>query len=317
MRIIDAAQVHAALDYAPLVDRLEAMFRQGCELPVRHHHPMKTVNDDGSAGPEAMLLLMPAWQVGRHIGVKIVTVFPGNADKNLPAIMGQYLLSDARTGQPVALIDGQSITVRRTACASALASRFLSRADSSKLVMVGTGALAPHLIAAHAAVRPIRDVLVWGRSLAKAEALARSLSGKPYKVAATADLEAAVRRADIVSAATLSTTPLVKGAWLKPGQHVDLVGAYTPERRESDDEAVRRSRVFVDTRAGATKEGGDVVQPIRAGILKPEDIVADLLELSRGEKRGRADPGEITLFKSVGTALEDLAAAELAVERSA
>ncbi len=312
MRIIDAAATHAALDYAPLIDRLDRMFRAGCELPVRHHHPVKTLD-----GPEAMLLLMPAWQVGKHIGVKIVTVFPGNAAKGLPAIMGQYLLSDARTGAPVALIDGQAITVRRTACASALASRYLSRPDSAKLVMIGSGALAPHLIAAHAAVRPIEDVLIWGRDHAKAKALAQSLNTSTMKVQATEDLEAAVRLADIVSAATLSTQPLVLGAWLKPGTHVDLVGAYTPERRESDDEAVRRARVYVDTRAGATKEGGDVVQPLRSGVLKPEDIRGDLLELARGDKTGRTDPGEITLFKSVGTALEDLAAAELAVERSA
>ncbi|MCK6451833.1 MAG: ornithine cyclodeaminase family protein [Alphaproteobacteria bacterium] len=310
MRIIDAARVHAALDYAPLVDRLAAMFRQGCEAPVRHHHTVRT------AGADAVLLLMPAWQPGRHIGVKIVSVFPDNAAQGLPAVQGVYLLSDARTGRPVALIDGPSITVRRTAAASALASRYLSRQDASRLVMVGTGALAPHLIGAHCAVRPIREVLVWGRDAQKARALAESLAGRPYSVRPADDLEAAIRQADIVSSATLSKEPLVRGAWLKPGSHVDLVGAYTPEMRESDDEAVRRARVFVDTRAGATKEGGDVVQPLNAGVLKPADILADLFELTRGEKPGRTRPDEITLFKSVGTALEDLAAAELAVERS-
>lgn len=310
MRIIDAARVHAALDYAPLVDRLEAMFRQGCEAPVRHHHTVRT------RGADATLLLMPAWQPGRHIGVKVVSVFPDNAAEGLPAVQGVYLLSDARTGKPEALIDGPSITVRRTAAASALASRYLSRQDAGRLVMVGTGALAPHLIGAHAAVRPIREVLVWGRDANKARALAESLAGRPYTVNAAGDLEAAIRQADIVSCATLSKDPLVRGAWLRPGSHVDLVGAYTPEMRESDDEAVRRARVFVDTRAGATKEGGDVVQPLAAGVLKPADIQADLFELTRGEKPGRTRPDEITLFKSVGTALEDLAAAELAVERS-
>jgi len=311
MRFIDAAAVHRALDYAALVDRLAQMFRQGCEAPLRHHHTIKT-----AGGPDATLLLMPAWQAGRHIGVKIVTVFPGNAAKSLPGVMGQYLLSDATTGAPLALIDGQAITVRRTAAASALASRYLSRPDASRMVMIGTGALAPHLIGAHAAVRPIREVAIWGRDPGKAKALAESLSGRPYKVRAAEDLEATVRGADIVSAATLATEPLVRGQWLSPGTHVDLVGAYTPERRESDDEAVRRARVHVDTRAGATKEGGDVVQPLRSGVLKPEAILADLFELTRGEKQGRGGPDEITLFKSVGTALEDLAAAELAVERS-
>jgi len=235
MRIIDAAQVHAALDYAALADRLEAMFRQGCEAPVRHHHTVKTAD-----GLDATLLLMPAWQAGRHMGVKIVSVFPGNAAQNLPAVQGVYLLSDARTGKPVALIDGPAITVRRTAAASALASRYLSRPDSARLVMLGTGALAPHLIGAHAAVRPIREVLVWGRDKRKAEAFAESLAGRPFSVRATGDLDSAIRQADIVSSATLSKDPLVRGEWLNPGTHIDLVGAYTPEMRGSDDAAVRR-----------------------------------------------------------------------------
>lgn len=310
MRILSAAAVHAALDYAVLVDRLDAMFRQGCEAPVRHHHTVKTGKSD------ATLLLMPAWQSGRHMGVKIVSVFPDNAAVGLPAVQGVYLLSDATTGAPEALIDGPSITVRRTAAASALASRYLSRKDAARLVMIGTGALAPHLIGAHVAVRPIREVLIWGRDPAKATALAESLAGRPYAVRVAGDLDEAVGQADIVSAATLSKQPLVHGHALKPGTHVDLVGAYTPEMRESDDAAIRRARVFVDTRAGATKEGGDVVQPLNAGILKPADIHADLFELTRGEKPGRTRADEITLFKSVGTALEDLAAAELAVERS-
>jgi len=309
MRIIDAAQVHACLDDVALVERLASMFRAGCEAPVRHHHAIAT------AGAEATLLLMPAWQVGRHIGIKLVTVFPDNAKQGLPAVMGTYLLSDATSGAPIALIDGPSLTVRRTACASALASRYLSRADSRRLLMIGTGAMAPHLIRAHAAVRPIREVLVWGRDAGKAAALARQVSGGALAARPVADLAQAVAEADIVSCATLSRAPLVLGAWLRPGTHVDLVGAYTPDMRESDDDAVRRARVFVDTRAGATKEGGDVVQPLRSGVLTPAGIIADLFELTRGEKAGRGGPEEITLFKSVGTALEDLAAAELAVER--
>ncbi len=311
MRRIDAAEVHNALDYAALTGRLELMFRRGCELPVRHHHAMQTPD-----GIEATLLLMPAWQVGGHFGVKMVTVFPGNTARALPAVMGLYLLGDANTGEPVALIDGPSLTVRRTASASALASRYLSRKDAATMLMVGAGALAPHLIGAHAAQRPIEKVLIWARDLEKARALAATIKGKAFSVEAVADLEAAVRGADIVSCATLSREPLVKGAWLKPGAHLDLVGAFTPEMRESDDEAVRRSSVFVDTRAGALKEGGDVVQPLKSGILKPENVLADLFELTRGEKRGRGGPDEITLFKSVGSALEDLAAAELAVERT-
>ncbi len=312
MRRIEAAEVHKALDYAALVDRLERMFRRGCELPVRHHHSMQT-----PGGPDATLLLMPAWQVGGRFGVKMVTVFPGNAAKSLPAVMGLYLLGDATTGEPLALIDGPSLTVRRTAAASALAGRYLSREDAGTMLMVGAGALAPHLIGAHSTQRPIKKVLIWGRDPAKARVLAESFKGAAFSASVATDLEAAVGQADIVSCATLSREPLVKGAWLKPGAHLDLVGAFTPDMRESDDEAVRRARVFVDTRAGALKEGGDVVQSLRSGALKPEGIIADLFELTRGEKKGRMRSDEITLFKSVGTALEDLAAAELAAERAA
>ncbi|MBV8393686.1 MAG: ornithine cyclodeaminase family protein [Alphaproteobacteria bacterium] len=321
MKILSAAEVDRALDDLELIDRIDSLFRAGCEMPVRHHHPIKAPNGPGSA--DAMLLLMPAWRSGAagRIGVKLVTVFPDNGRRGLPAIYGQYLLLDGQTGAPLALLDGTVLTKRRTACASGLASRYLSRPDARSLVMIGTGALAPELIRVHAKVRPIERVTVWGRDPAKAEALAARLTtslpaalGRPIAVQASADRRAAIAEADIVSCATLSRGPLVEGAWLRPGQHVDLVGAYTPEMRESDDAAVRRARVFVDTRAGALKEGGDIVQPLRAGAIVEADVVADLYELSRGEKAGRAgDAAALTLFKSVGAALEDLAAAELAV----
>lgn len=188
--------------------------------------------------------------------------------------------------------------------------------------MLGTGALAPQLIRVHAKVRPIEEVLIWGRRPEQAQALAAELAaslprdlGRPVVVRAESDRRQAVVAADIVSCATLSRTALVEGDWLRPGQHVDLVGAFTPEMRESDDRAVARARVYVDTRAGALKEGGDIVQPLANGTIAAKDVVADLFELARGEKTGRAadDQASITLFKSVGAALEDLAAAELAV----
>ena len=189
-------------------------------------------------------------------------------------------------------------------------------------LMIGTGALAPQLIRVHAKVRPIEEVAIWGRRPDQAASLARELSAslpqalaRPIAVRAVADRRQAVGEADIISCATLSSTPLVEGAWLRPGQHVDLVGAYTPKMRESDDEAVRRARVYVDTRAGALKEGGDIVQPLANGTIAETDVIADLYELARGQRAGRApgDATSITLFKSVGAALEDLAAAELAV----
>ncbi len=310
MRIIPAAEVDAALDYESLVERLRQAFRRDITVPLRHHHSIA-----GDGGEPATLLLMPAWQAGRHIGIKMVTVFPENSARGLPAVMGAYLLLDGRTGSPLALIDGPALTARRTAAASALASTYLSRPDSERLLMVGTGALAPHLIAAHAAVRPIHNVLIWGRTEEKAVKLAKRLDRPDFRVAATTDLEAAARGAQIISCATLSTTPLIAGDWLQPGQHLDLVGGFRPDMRETDDTAIRRARVFVDTRTGAAAEAGDIVQPIDSGILDPADIAADLFELTRGERAGRRYYDQITLFKSTGTAIEDLAAAELVVER--
>ncbi|MEE8293655.1 MAG: ornithine cyclodeaminase family protein, partial [Kiloniellales bacterium] len=193
---------------------------------------------------------------------------------------------------------------------------YLSRPDCERLLMVGTGALAPYLVSAHAAVRPICNVLIWGRTPDKAIKLAKRLDRTDFRVAATEDLEAAAQGADIISCATLSRDPLVRGDWLRPGQHLDLVGAFRPDMRESDDQAVRRARVFVDTRDGATKEAGDIVQPIESGVLDPADVAGDLFDLTRGARAGRRYYDQITLFKSVGTALEDLAAAELAAERA-
>jgi ornithine cyclodeaminase len=311
MRTLSAADVAGALPYPKLIDAIEAMFRSGCETPLRHHHTVKT------DGPDATLLLMPAWRQGRRMGVKIVSVYPENPARGLPAVIGVYMLFDAATGEPLAALDAPELTVRRTACASALAARFLAREDASTLLMIGAGAMAPHLVRAHAAVRPIARVRLWNRNGDKSERLADALRREGLDAAAAADLEAAAREADIVSCATLSAEPLVRGEWLKPGAHLDLVGAFRPHMRESDDEAVRRARLVCDTRAGALAEAGDLADPIRRGVIKPDDVVADLFELCRGEKRGRETAAEITLFKSVGTALEDLAAAELALEEAA
>jgi alanine dehydrogenase len=322
VKILSAAEVDAALDDLALIDRLDALFRAGCEMPVRHHHKIAEPVGPGSA--DAMLLLMPAWTRGpeSHLGIKVVTVFPDNGKRSLPSIHGQYLLLDGTTGQTVAMLDGTMLTKRRTACASGLASRYLSRPDARRLLMIGTGALAPQLIRVHAKVRPIKEVAIWGRRPQQAAALAKELSvslpqalSRSITVRAAMDRRQAIGEADIISCATLSSTPLVEGDWLGEGQHVDLVGAYTPQMRESDDNAVRRARVFVDTRAGALKEGGDIVQPLANGTISETHVIADLYELSRGQRPGRAagDATSITLFKSVGAALEDLAAAELAV----
>jgi alanine dehydrogenase len=322
VKILSAAEVDAALDDLALIDRLDALFRAGCEMPLRHHHKIAEPVGPGSA--DAMLLLMPAWTQGpsSHLGIKVVTVFPDNGKRSLPSIYGQYLLLDGTTGETVALLDGTMLTKRRTACASGLASRYLSRPNARRLLMIGTGALAPQLIRVHAKVRPIEEVAIWGRRPDEAARLAKELSvslpqvlSQPIAVRAVTDRRQAIGEADIISCATLSTSPLVEGDSLREGQHVDLVGAYTPQMRESDDNAVRRARVYVDTRAGALKEGGDIVQPLANGTISESDVIADLYELSRAQRSGRAagDATSITLFKSVGAALEDLAAAELAV----
>ncbi len=310
MRIITGEQVGALLDDSALIEALRAMFVSGCALPDRHHHSIPTQGQD-----PATLLVMPAWRQGGPIGVKVVTVFPGNGARGLPAVMGNYMLLDGDTGAPLALIDGQALTAHRTAGASALAAGYLAAGDASRLLMVGTGALAPHLIAAHAAVRPIERVDIWGRTPAKAEALARSLDGEGYAVRAVTNLAQAAKEADIISCATLAKEPLIEGVWLRAGQHLDLVGGFTPEMREADDEAVRRSTVFVDTFAGATKEAGDITQPLASGALKQNEIASDLFALTRGTCKGRTSADEITFFKSVGTALEDLAAAQLLYEK--
>jgi ornithine cyclodeaminase len=311
MLTISTADVDRALTFPGLVETLRSAFREGAVQPVRHHHTVE--RSDGAA---STLLLMPAWtdfkaaggSANGHIGVKIVTVSPDNNAIGKPAVMGLYLLLNGATGEPEALIDGQRLTQWRTACASALAASYLAREDASHLLVIGAGALSPFLAKAHSAVRPIRTIRIWNRTQANAEKIAAELRAEDLPAEAAADLDAELAKADIVSSATISTTPLIKGALLKPGAHVDLVGGFTPTMRESDDDAISRAAVYVDTRAGATKEAGDIVQPLASGILKPEGIVADLHELARGEKKGRTDAKQITLFKSVGAALEDLAA---------
>lgn len=314
MRIVRASEVEAALGYSDLVEALRNAFRRETTVPLRHHHTIPT------GGREATLLLMPAWSAPdpapAHVGVKIVTVYPDNATQELPSVMGTYLLLDGATGVPTASIDGPALTARRTAAASALAADYLARPDARRLLMVGTGRLAGNLIEAHAATRPISETVIWGRDRNKAERLAQHLDSFAHRVTATGDLETAAREADIISCATTSRDPLIHGDWLIDGVHVDLVGGFRPDMREADDRVIQRGRIFVDTRAGALAEAGDIVQPITAGVLKADDIAGDLFELCRGKRSGRRSPAEITVFKSVGSALEDLAAAELLMVRT-
>lgn len=308
MRFVSAAEIDAALSFPTLVETLRAAFREGAVQPARHHHTITR-----PAGTPSTLLLMPAWsdfsQGGDgFVGVKVVTVSPDNNLVDKPAVMGSYMLLDGLTCEPRAIIDGQRLTLWRTAAASALASTWLSREDSRRLLIVGAGALSSFLARAHAAVRPIDEVRVWNRTKANAEKVAAELCASGVNAVAHDDLDGSVGWADIVTAATISTVPLVRGAALRPGTHVDLVGAFSPAMRESDDAAVAKARVYVDTRDGALKEAGDIVQAIAEGALKPTGICGDLYDLARGKAAGRGSAQEITLFKSVGAAIEDLAA---------
>jgi ornithine cyclodeaminase/alanine dehydrogenase-like protein (mu-crystallin family) len=310
LRVFSAEEIHAGLDYGRLVDALREAFRAADVTP-----PLRQSYEIGTGEAPAYLLSMPAWRTGDAIGIKLVTVFPQNSAKGLGAVSAIYVMFDGATGIPLAIFDGEALTNRRTAAASALASAYLSRPDASTLFMVGTGNLAPYLVAAHCAVRPISTILVWGRNPDRAAALCERLGGNGLMAEVAGDLAAATARADIISCATTSTEPLVRGHDLRPGTHIDLVGAFTPQMRETDDEAVRRASVFVDTYAGAFAEAGDLLQAAQAGVWSTDQTCADLHELAAGLKPGRQGDAEITMFKSVGAAIEDLTAAKLLLDK--
>jgi ornithine cyclodeaminase/alanine dehydrogenase-like protein (mu-crystallin family) len=295
MRLLDAAATAAALPFGRLVPALRDAFAAGADVPDRHHHALPG---------GATLLLMPAWQ-SDWLGVKVVTVHPGNAARGLPAVHSTYLLSEAATGRPVLLLDGDTLTARRTAAASALAASFLACPDAGRLLLVGAGRVASLMPAAHRTVRRVREVRVWNPTAARADALVAALRRDGFDAGRTGDLQAAAAWADIISCATLSTAPLIEGDWLRPGTHLDLVGAFTPAMREADEAAIRRARVFVDTWA-ALHEAGELA------ALGEADVCGTLQTLCRGGPGRLGD--EVTAFKSVGTALEDLAAAMLAVQ---
>lgn len=305
LAIIDGPDVARLLPYLELVDALEAGHRRPPALVRR------TVF--GPEGGDESFLGLPAWSPGRQLGVKLVTVFPGNTalPEPLPSVQAVYVLFDGPDGSPLAVIDGTELTYRKTAADSALGSRLLSRPDARTLLMVGAGGLAPHLVAAHRAVRPsIERVLLWNRTRARAEALATVLGAE-----AVDDLAAAVPQADIVCTATMTAEPLVEGRWLRPGTHLDLVGAFLPDRREVDDEAVLRAELYVDTREVTTVEDGDLAIPLAAGTITLDDIRADLYQLCRGEVAVDRHSDTITLFENGGGGHLDLMCAEFLWQR--
>jgi ornithine cyclodeaminase/alanine dehydrogenase-like protein (mu-crystallin family) len=298
MLVVTAADVHRICDWQPLIEALAEAHRGEAPLVDRSElHHMR-------AGARETYFNLPAWQPGVAMGTKIVTVMPKNPLRgdNLPAVQAAYVLCEGDTGTPLALMDGTAITYRKTAADSALGSKLLSRDDAETLLMVGAGGLATYLIAAHRAARPsIRTVNLWNRDAAKARTLAASIGAEPVT-----DLERAAGNADIISCATASTVPLIRGSWLKPGAHLDLVGSYTPDMRESDDKAVQRSRIFVDSRWFAVDQPGDLAQPLARGIISRSQIEADLFDLCRSAHAPSRLPQDITLFKNGGGAHLDL-----------
>ncbi len=301
MLILDHHAVAGALPWPALLAALRAMFATGCEAPLRHRHDLA----DGG-----VLLLMPAW-TDAFLGVKTVQFSPANAAAGLPAVRATYLLNDRVSGAPLALLDGGEVTDRRTAAASVLAASFLARRDARRLKILGSGRVAAALAPCYAAAFPLERIAVWSRSAANAERLVARLreAGLP----AVADPTPDPAGHDIVSAATLASAALIEGARVSPGTHLDLVGGFTATMREADAEAVARATVFVDTREGVLAEGGDILLAIAEGRFAADRIAASLAELCRGAHPGRRREDEITLFKSVGWAGEDLAAAILAV----
>ena len=305
MKYVDKKEIEEALDFNELVTELKDAFRADFTVPMRHHHDYANPTE----GADSTLLLMPAWEAGQDLGVKLVTVSPNNGKYDLPAIQGIYILFDAHKGTPNALLEAKTLTVKRTAAASALASSFLSRKDSTSLLMLGTGALSPELIQAHCAVRNLETVYIWGRSPEKAQAVKDQLSINA-EIKVIEDYIDVISEVDIISSATLSPKPLVFGNLIKEGQHVDLVGAYKKDMREADDALVNKASIFVDTMAGI-RESGDIKIPLDNELITEEDLQADLFKLCRDGHEGRTSEKEITMFKSVGHALEDLAAARL------
>ncbi|WNK00935.1 ornithine cyclodeaminase family protein [Thalassospiraceae bacterium LMO-JJ14] len=306
MKVLDLEHTRNALPYASLIAALEEGFMSEYDAPLRHHHFLENKDE-----PDSVLLLMPAWQRDGFGGVKLVNVVPGNNHRSLAAISSSYVLFDRKTGQHLMIVDGGELTARRTAAASALAAKRLARPDSRTLLVVGAGRVARNVPAAFKAALPIERVMVFNRNFDKAAALVQDLQNDGFDAEAVSELEAGVKRADIISCATLSREPIVKGDWLKSGQHLDLIGSFTPEMRESDDDAVRRADVYIDT-PHALVEGGDITIPMSAGVLKESQIKGVLSDMCRTGDRGRTCAEQITMFKSVGSAIEDLAAAKLA-----
>ena len=316
MRLLDAGTTHDLLDYPGLV----AALRRAHATSAMPTSDAMIMSEPGRPEEQAnKFLSLMAWTPDELIAVKLVGVFPANLKQPEPepSVQGIVALFSGRTGAPLFACDGAALTFRKTAADSALGVDLLADPAAATLLIVGAGGLARHVAMAHTAVRPsIRRVLLWNRTAARAQELADELSLPGVTIEVAPDLDAAVPQADIVSCVTMSTSPLVKGALLKPGAHVDLIGAYLPEMRESDDDVVRRARIFVDTRINCDRSG-DIRTPLEQGLITLDSIEADLFDLCTGRHRGRDGSQDITMYKNVGGAHLDMFTARHLMERSA
>lgn len=305
LRFISAEDALKLFNYPDLIQALKQAHQQ-----TAAQHADLLLNDQASGNNT--FFLRAAWQSEQALGAKLITVFPHNPQQThaLPAVQAVYLLFDAQTGSPLACMDATVLTWFKTAADSALAASLLAPRHCEQLLMVGAGAMAGHLIRAHLSVRPgIQTLRIWNRTPARAEQLLRTLD-LPIASDVVTDLDAAVASSDLISCATMSHTPLIKGALLSAGTHLDLVGGFTPDMREADDEAIRRSQVFVDSYSSALEHVGDICQPINSGLLDPARIGGDLYELCSRRKPGRRDDQDITLFKNAGGGHLDLMTAQ-------
>lgn len=313
-RFIDAKSVFEHLDYPTLVEGLKS-----AHLDQPGALDDLLLSQPGADSEHNQLFIRAAWERGGALGTKVITLFPDNPDCSAkPSVQALFLLFDGEDGSPQAVIDGQALTCLKTAADSALGTHFLAREEISTLLMVGAGALAPHLIRAHLSMRPsCQQVKIWNRTAERAMRLSDTLRGEFPNVEPVEDLASAVSSADLISCATLTEAPLIKGEWLSPGTHLDLVGAYRPTMREADDEAIRRGTLHVDSRETTVGEIGELIIPIKNGVLDESEIVADHYQRCRGEHPGRLSADEITIFKNGGGGHLDLMTAKIVMRELA
>jgi ornithine cyclodeaminase/alanine dehydrogenase-like protein (mu-crystallin family) len=309
MRFIGADEIRSVLTFPLLIDALESA----------HRRPKIEVQDAFLGSEKGQYFVRHAVDSGRYMASKLITSFPANLEAGtLPAVQAVFVLFDGHNGRPLAVLDGTEITYWRTAADSALGAKILAPPEPTTLLVVGAGEMSMRLLRAHRAARPsLRRVLIWNRTRARATQMAARLSAEDIESEPVPDLAPATRVADVITTCTRSHEPLVLGANLTPGVHLDLVGGYTPGTREADDEAMRRALIFVDRSESAFAGAGDILQPIASGAIRPADVLGDLYDLVGGRVAGRRAASDITVFKNAGGAHLDLMTAELIVQKLA